>query len=325
MAYWSNKKYKQQVDKSYTLVVHGGAVNLTKQDFKLLKRYNPSLFTNLENRIRDGLKQSCRSGEHILASGGTARDAVLSAIRLLEDNELFNAGKGSCQDGHGKYRMDASIMDGTTRNWGSVALVDSVRHPIDLANECLNRGGLFLAGKSTTSLAKQTQTELVPNEYFASEYRKQLRNYLQHHHINLAGGESYLSTVGVVAMDQYGNICAGTSTGGIPFKQSGRIGDTPMIGISTLANSKYGGISCSGIGEYFVRETFAHDIHSQMEYLGKDLDEAISYSLGKLPAQSGGVIGIDANGNPNIQYNTLAMFRGIVRSGEDTSTSIWDN
>ena len=315
----------KEVNNPYTLVVHGGAVNLTKHDFKRLEQYNPVIFGNLENRIRDGLRESCIEGEKILSGGGTAKDSVLATIRSLENNELFNAGKGSCQDRHGKYRMDASIMDGTTRNWGSVALVESVQHPIELANECLKRGGLFLAGKSTTSLAKKTHMKLVSNSYFASDYRTQLRNYLETNHINLAGGQSYLGTVGAVALDQLGNICAGTSTGGIPFKQSGRVGDSPMIGISTLAHSKYGGLSCTGIGERFVRETFAHDIHSQMEYLGRSLSDSMTHSLDKLPAQSGGVIGIDVEGNLSIQYNTVAMFRGIVRSGINPIIHIWDS
>ena len=307
----------------YSLVVHGGANNLSERDFVKLQEFDPVLFGNLKQRIRRGLSSSCQAGEQVLRGGGSAREAVLAAITCLENDELFNAGKGSCIDRHGKYRMDASIQDGDTRDWGSVALVDSVTNPIQLANECLVRGGLFLAGRSTTSLAKKSGMGLVNNDYFHSEYRIKLREFLKTHHIELAGGSTYLGTVGAVARDINGTICAGTSTGGIPFKPSGRIGDTPMIGISTVADSRYCGISCTGIGERIVRETLAHDIKSQMEYLGTNLSQAISHSISKIPDYSAGVIGIDATGEISVGYNTRAMFRATANDSDSLTVSIW--
>ena len=302
----------------FSLAIHGGAGTILKQD----------MTTELEQAYIKGLEESLAAGFAVLEEGGSAVNAVKAAIVVLEDNLLFNAGRGSVFTKKGVQEMDAAIMDGKDLSAGSVAGIRNIRNPIELATEVmLNSNHVFLSGKGANDFAIKQGIKLEPDEYFFSQFRydqwKEIRdsdNYsLDHTHQGLEElmKDKKFGTVGAVACDKNGNIAAATSTGGMTNKKYGRIGDSPLIGAGTYANNKTCAISCTGHGEPFIRAVAAYDVSCLMEYKGMSLQEAmnevVNIKLVKMDGE-GGMIGADANGNTAMVLNSAGMYRGMQNS-----------
>jgi len=305
----------------FTLVIHGGAGTILKAD----------MTPELEMAYTEGLKAALDAGYAVLEEGGSAINAVKAASVALEDNVLFNAGRGAVFTKKGVHEMDAAIMDGKTLNAGAVAGIRNVRNPIELATEVmLNSSHVFLSGEGANDFAIKQGVKLEPDEYFFSQFRydqwKAMRdsdNYALDHtnqRLEELMKDKKFGTVGAAACDQKGNIAAATSTGGMTNKKYGRIGDTPMIGSGTYANNKTCAISCTGHGEMFIRAVAAYDVSALMEYknfsLQQAMDEVVHKKLVSIKGE-GGMIGVDANGNFAMMFNSAGMYRA-VRSSDGT-------
>lgn len=311
----------------YTLVIHGGAGTILKEDM------TPAL----ETAYLQGLESALTAGYMVLDEGGTSVNAVKAALVVLEDNILFNAGRGSVFTKKGVQEMDAAIMDGSNLAAGSVAGVRNVRNPIELAAEVMQHSNhVFLSGKGANDFAIKQGVKLEPDEYFFSQFRydqwKAIRdsdNYsLDHTHQRLEElmKDKKFGTVGAVACDKNRNIAAATSTGGMTNKKYGRIGDSPLIGIGTYANNKTCAISCTGHGEPFIRAVAAYDVSCLMEYKGMSLQEAMHVVVhDKLPKLDGegGMIGVDAQGNEAMIFNSAGMYRGFRSSDGKSEVAIY--
>jgi beta-aspartyl-peptidase (threonine type) len=311
----------------FSLVIHGGAGTILKSD----------MTPELEKAYSQGLEAALNTGFSILENGGFAIDAIVSAIKVLEDNVLFNAGKGSVFTKKGVQEMDAAIMNGATLEAGSIAGVRNVRNPIELAYEVMmNSNHVFLSGKGANDFAIKRGLKLEPDEYFFSAFRydqwKEIRDSdtysLDHTHQDLAElmKDKKFGTVGAVACDKHGNIAAATSTGGMTNKKYGRIGDSPIIGAGTYANNQTCAISCTGHGEPFIRAVAAHDVSAIMEYKGLSLEEAMKEVVhGKLLKieGTGGMIGVDAQGNTAMVFNSAGMYRAYKNSKGDKCIGIY--
>lgn len=305
----------------FTMVIHGGAGTILKAD----------MTPELETAYTEGLQGALNAGYAVLEEGGSAVNAVKASLVILEDNVLFNAGRGSVFTKKGVQEMDAAIMDGKTLEAGAVAGIRNVRNPIELATEVMQHSNhVFLSGKGANDFAIKQGVKLEPDEYFFSQFRydqwKAIRdsdNYsLDHTHQRLEElmKDKKFGTVGAVACDQNGDIAAATSTGGMTNKKYGRIGDSPMIGSGTYANNKTCAISCTGHGEMFIRAVAAYDVSAIMEYknysLAQAMDEVVNKKLVKIEGE-GGMIGVDAAGNFSLVFNSTGMYRG-VRSSDGT-------
>ncbi len=311
----------------FTIVLHGGAGTILKED----------MTPDLEKAYFEGLQQALNISYAVLEEGGTAVNAVKAALVLLEDNVLFNAGRGSVFTKKGVQEMDAAIMDGIDLSAGAVAGVRNVRNPIELATEVMrNSNHVFLSGKGANDFAIKQGVKLEPDEYFFSQFRydqwKAIRdsdNYSldhTHHHLEELMRDKKFGTVGAVACDQHGNLAGATSTGGMTNKKYGRIGDSPMIGAGTYANNKTCAISCTGHGEMFIRSVAAYDVSCLMEYKGLSLQEAmdivVNDKLVKIEGE-GGMIGVDAQGNAAMVFNSAGMYRGTKNRKGMNEVSIY--
>jgi beta-aspartyl-peptidase (threonine type) len=286
------------------LVMHGGAGTITRQ----------SMTPDREKQYRDAMEQALRTGQTILIKGGSSLDAVEASIRILEDNPLFNAGKGAVFTHEGRNELDASIMDGKTKKAGAVAGVTIIKNPISAARAVMEKSPhVMMAGHGAELFATQVGLEIVDPSYFWTERRwKELQQELMKE-----GGttEKHYGTVGAVALDQNGNLAAGTSTGGTSNKRFGRIGDSPIIGAGTYAENESVAVSCTGTGEYFIRWTVAHDIAALYKYRGLTAEQAgnevINHKL-KDANGDGGAIILDGKGNFAMPFNTEGMYRGWI-------------
>lgn len=311
----------------FSLAIHGGAGTILKED----------MTPELEQAYYDGLQEALNAGYAVLEEGGNSVNAVKAAIVVLEDNMLFNAGRGSVFTKKGVQEMDAAIMDGSNLGAGAVAGIRNVRNPIELATEVLrNSNHVFLSGKGANDFAIKQGIKLEPDEYFFSQFRydqwKAMRdsdNYsLDHTHQQLEElmRDKKFGTVGAVACDANGNIAAATSTGGMTNKKYGRIGDSPIIGAGTYANNKTCAISCTGHGEPFIRAVAAYDVSCLMEYKGMTLQQAMHEVVNvKLVAMEGegGMIGVDAQGNTALVLNSAGMYRAMRNSAGETFVGIY--
>lgn len=303
-----------------TLAIHGGAGNIV-----------PAMMNKeLEERYTESLKQSLKAGYDILAGGGSSVNAVIAAITVLEDNPLFNAGKGSVFTKKGLHEMDAAIMDGKDLSAGAIAGVRNIRNPIMLAREVmLHSGHVFLSGKGAGEFALNQGVEFAPDEYFFDKERYDqwiaIRDsdfyQLDHKGDNLKGvaprTDYKFGTVGAVARDKQGNLAAGTSTGGMTNKRFGRIGDSPVMGAGTYANNDTCAISCTGHGEYFLRAVVAYDISCLIEYRGMSLQEACDHVINnklKRFGGEGGLIAVDKDGRHEFCFNSAGMYRAAKTS-----------
>jgi beta-aspartyl-peptidase (threonine type) len=311
----------------FTIVIHGGAGTILREH----------MTPDLEAAYTEGLKSGVDAGYAVLEQGGSAANAVKAAIVVLEDNILFNAGRGSVFTKKGVQEMDAAIMNGTNLEAGAVAGVRNVRNPIMLATEVmLHSNHVFLSGKGANDFAIKQGVKLEPDEYFFSQFRydqwKSIRdsdNYsLDHTHQRLEElmRDKKFGTVGAVACDYEGNLAAATSTGGMTNKKYGRIGDSPIIGIGTYANNKTCAISCTGHGEPFIRAVAAYDVSCLMEYKGLNLYDAmnvvVNEKLVKLEGE-GGMIGVDALGNHAMILNSAGMYRAYLSSDGKNEIAIY--
>jgi beta-aspartyl-peptidase (threonine type) len=302
---------------TYAIAIHGGAGTILKN----------TMTPEKEKAYLDGLKNAIEAGETILKNGGSSLDAVEKAVRSLEDNPLFNAGKGAVFSNAGKNEMDASIMNGADLSAGAVAGISNVKNPISLAKGIMQKSEhVFLTGNGAIEFAKSIDSEFEEDAYFFEQMRfDQLQQakqsdgvFLDHTTDKFENGEKKFGTVGAVALDIHGNLAAGTSTGGMTNKKFGRVGDSPIIGAGTYANNETCAISCTGHGEFFIRSVVAYDISCLMEYKGLSLKAACDFvvmeKLVKIGGE-GGLIAIDKNGNIEMPFNSEGMYR--AKKSED--------
>lgn len=316
----------------YAIAIHGGAGTIL-----------PSAMTpELEASYKAALQAALDAGYTCLTSGGTSLEAVKAAVISLEDCILFNAGRGAVFAKDGSQEMDASIMEGQRLMAGAVSAVRNIRNPIELAYTVMTQSQhVMLSGKGAQDFAKQHGLKMEPDEYFYSDFRHQQWKQLQDsdetaldHSVTVADNSSIngmaegkkFGTVGAVAVDQHGNIAAATSTGGMTNKQWGRVGDSPIIGAGTYANNKSCAISCTGHGEPFIRAVTAYDVSCLMEYKGLTLQEAMHIvvhdKLLKIEGE-GGMVGVDAQGNTAMVFNSEGMYRGRRDSNGINETLIY--
>lgn len=313
--------------KKISLAIHGGAGTILKED----------MTPELEEAYRKALEEALDAGYAVLENGGTAINAVKAAVVIMEDNALFNAGKGAVFTKKGINELDAAIMDGSTLDAGAVAGVRNVRNPVELAEEVMKHSGhVFLSGKGANDFAIKQGIKLEPDEYFYSQFRydqwREIRDsdlyQLDHKADKLVGlmKDKKFGTVGAVACDSEGNLAAATSTGGMTNKRFGRIGDTPIIGAGTYANNKTCAISCTGHGEIFIKAVAAHDVSCLMEYKNLSLEEACNEVVMKKLVDmqgDGGLIGVDAKGNVALVFNSAGMYRGFRNSEGEREIGIY--
>ncbi|AAF95744.1 TPA: isoaspartyl peptidase/L-asparaginase [Vibrio cholerae] len=313
----------------FAIAIHGGAGTILREQMSDALRMD----------ILATLEQAVRAGHQLLVEGADALDAVVAAVTVLEDSPLFNAGKGSVLTHNEMVEMDASVMHGAAREAGAIAGVRHIRNPIQLARDVLRHSDhVFLIGDGAEQFAFQQGHVYTEQDYFFTERRyEQLQNMKQQDRFALSEA-SYQSesaeqespseypddkkfgTVGAVALDQQGNLAAATSTGGITNKRFGRVGDSPIIGAGTLAENGNVAISCTGMGEYFIRYAVAGDIAARMRYLKEDVHTACETVVqGELKSVGGegGLIAIDAQGELHFAMNSSGMYRaGIDRDGQ---------
>jgi beta-aspartyl-peptidase (threonine type) len=317
--------------RKFALAIHGGAGTILRS----------SMTAEKELSYKKALQDAITSGESILAKGGRSIDAVEAAIRTLEDNPLFNAGRGAVFTNEGKHEMDASLMNGKDLSAGAVAGVQNIKNPISLARGVMERSEhVFMAGLGAQEFAKKINAEFMADDYFFVQMRydqlqqaKESDTMILDHTVDKArpdespfGREKKFGTVGCVALDVHGNLAAGTSTGGMTNKKHGRVGDTPIIGAGTYANNKTCAVSCTGHGEFFIRSVVAYDISCLMEYKGLTLKKAcdivVMDKLVKIGGE-GGLIALDAKGNIELPYNSEGMYRASKKEGEELFIGIY--
>lgn len=312
---------------SYAIVIHGGAGTIQPSNMS----------TEREAAYKKALGEALNAGEDVLKNGGSSLDAVSAAILVMEDSELFNAGKGAVYNSEGNHELDASIMDGKTLNAGAIANVHRIKNPVLLARAVMEKSRhVMLIGDGAEKFAEENGFEFVDPSYFDTEFRlKQLErakasgNALileSDDDLIMPLDEKKFGTVGAVALDMEGNLAAATSTGGLTNKRWGRVGDAPIIGAGTYADNNSCAVSGTGAGEYFMRATVARSICALMEYQGLSLEEAAEQIVhGKLIEMGGdgGIIAVDPKGNIVMKFNTTGMYRGAVREGEDPVVQIY--
>lgn len=297
---------------AYAMAIHGGAGTILREN----------ITPEQEAEIKAALNAALDIGEEVLRSGGSSRDAVEQAIMYLEDSPLFNAGKGAVFTHEGKNELDASIMDGLTLEAGAVGGLRQVKNPIRAARAVLeNSPHVLLTGAGAEQFAIEQGIDTVSSSYFFTQSRWDALQRAKASADQKTGAletpaDYKFGTVGCVALDQEGNITAGTSTGGMTNKRYNRFGDVPVIGAGTYADNASCGVSCTGHGEFFIRYAVAHDLHALMAYQGMALSDAadhIIFSKLKPAGGGGGLIAVDKNGNIAMPFNTPGMYRGYVR------------
>lgn len=311
-------------ENKYAIAIHGGAGTITRETLTL----------EMDIIYRKALKEAIEIGNNILANGGNSLNAVAEAVKHLEDNELFNAGRGSVFNHEGKHEMDAAIMDGKTLLAGAVSGIKNIKNPILLAKAVMEKTDhVLLSNAGATDFAREMKLEFAEEDYFFVQHRydqflkARAEGQVLLDHARKDGDEKKFGTVGAVALDIYGNIAAATSTGGMTNKKWGRIGDTPIIGAGTYANNETCAISCTGHGEFFIRAVVAYDISCLMEYKNLTLKEAcelvVMKKLVKMGGE-GGLIAIDKAGNIAMPFNSEGMYRAKKASGAEMEISIYD-
>lgn len=312
-----------QEEKPYVLVIHGGAGSI-----------RPGAVSAADEALyKQGLQRALNTGYSILEKGGTALDAVQAAIVTLEDDSMFNAGKGAVYADNGLIELDASIMDGSNLNAGAVAGVTNIKNPIRAARLVMEQSGhVLLAREGAEAFAEQNGCDIVKQSYF---WTTKTRNSY-HKRNEVKDKKSYLEqpgntdekygTVGAVALDKQGNLAAGTSTGGMTNKKFARIGDSPIIGAGTYADNNSCAVSCTGWGEYFIRLGMAKAIADRVELLNMPVGDAaklmIHDKLEKMGA-TGGIIAVDKSGNISLQFNTAGMHRAWKKSTGETGVEMY--
>ena len=307
---------KIEVRKEYAMVIHGGAGTILKAEMTPEK----------EAEFRAALGTALDIGASILKAGGSSIDAVEKTINSMEDSPIFNAGKGAVFTNAGINEMDASIMYGKDQNAGAIGGVTNIRNPINAARAVMEKSEhVMLSGKGAEEFAASMGLEIVDPSYFKTEHRLEALQKAKASEMKVGFEEAIMEsdyrfgTVGAVALDKEGNICAGTSTGGMTNKRFNRIGDAPIIGAGTFADNASCGVSATGHGEFFIRYTVARDIAALIEYKGLSLKEAGDYIINQKLVEkggSGGVVALDSYGNITMPFNTEGMYRGYITPEE---------
>ena len=301
------------------LLIHGGAGAIDRN----------RLIAEREHAYRQVLSESLSAGHAVLKAGGSSIDTVIAAIVVLEDSPLFNAGKGAVFSHEGRNELDASIMDGATRMAGAIAGVTTIRNPIRAAHAVMTQSEhVMLIGQGAETFAAGHDIEIVDPAYFYTQHRwDQLQKAIAKEHVvrdhdmdsgtSLPGGDEKHGTVGAVALDRYGNLAAGTSTGGLTNKRYGRVGDSPIIGAGTYADNRSVAVSATGSGEMFIRTAAAFNTAAQVRLQQTPLAEAADRTLAEVAALGGdgGLIVLDVQGRFAMRFNTSGMFRGSI--GDD--------
>ena len=302
----------------WTLLIHGGAGVLDR-----------GLVTaTLDASARHALQRALDAGGTILAEGGSALDAVEAAVRVLEDEPLFNAGRGSVFTAAGTQELDAAIMDGMTRRAGAIAGVTATQNPVSLARAVMEQSPhVMLVGSGADAFARETGQPQVDPAWFRTEERWRQLQELQAHAASGAAFDANLKygTVGAVARDRAGHLAAATSTGGLTGKRPGRVGDSPIIGAGTYADDRAGAVSATGSGEFYIRAGVAHEICARMRFLGegpRPAANAVQIETRALGGE-GGVIVIAADGTSAWSFNTPGMYRGRAAAGLGSVVAIY--
>lgn len=298
---------------AYAMAIHGGAGTILKEN----------MTTEEEQAYQAALDSALTIGEELLKAGAPALDVVCKTIEYLENNPLFNAGKGAVFTNDGRNELDASIMDGRTQNAGAVGGVTNIKNPIYAARAVMEKSEhVMLVGKGAETFAEEQGIETVDPSYFYTESRfkslERARAAEQQGYLDYLPDYKY-GTVGCVVLDQEGNLAAGTSTGGMTNKRYNRIGDAPIIGAGTYADNASVAVSCTGHGEYFIRYAVAYDLAARLTYTNADLQTAADELVHKKLVEkegSGGLIAVDKDGNIAMPFNTPGMYRGYVKPGE---------
>ena len=318
-------------NKNLTLVIHGGAGTITRANMTPAK----------EKAYNETLDLALKTGMAVLKKGGTSMDAVEATIHIMEDSPLFNAGKGAVFTHDGVNELDAAVMEGKNLMAGAISGVRTIKNPISAARKVMEKSEhVMMTGVGAEQFAKEQGIEIVDPSYFYTETRwNGLQNALKEDKVKLDHADSLkksgfirpdteqneliftegqkFGTVGCVALDQFGNLAAGTSTGGMTNKRYGRVGDAPIIGAGTYANNASCAVSATGHGEFFIRSVVAHDVAALMEYknwtLKKAADKVVMKKLVKIGGE-GGLIALDAKGNIAMPFNSEGMYRGYIKA-----------
>jgi beta-aspartyl-peptidase (threonine type) len=320
-------KSNDEKESQIAIAIHGGAGTIAK-----------AIMTDEKAAgIRAVLQASIQAGYKVLKAGATSTEAVVAAINVMEDSPLFNAGKGAVYNAAGEHEMDASIMEGAGLNAGAIASVSQIRNPIDLSLKVMTESEhVMLMGEGAEEFARQQGFEMMDPAYFHTDFRWQQLQRIKTKEANeVKAGEpevktedqqdQWFSTVGAVALDQGGNLAAGTSTGGTSNKRWGRVGDSPIIGAGTYANNKSCAVSATGHGEYFIRHVVAYNICNRVE-LGTPLAEAADTVVNGVLVEAkgeGGVIAIDRAGNIAMPFNSEGMYRASIDTNGNMKVEIY--
>lgn len=336
----------QEAEGGWSLAIHGGAGTIARENMSAEE----------DAAYRASLQAALDAGAKVLAEGGEALDAVEAVILLLEDDPRFNAGRGAVFTWEGGHELDASIMDGRDRDAGAVAGVTNIRHPISLARKVMTDSPhVMLAGKGAETFAAEHDLELVPADWFGTDFRREALERMKARELSALDVDAKFGTVGAVALDRNGNLAAGTSTGGMTGKRWNRIGDAPVIGAGTYADNRSCAVSATGWGEYFIRVGVAHEIcttlrhnreavrQAAQSYVAKTSDpESIvldaNVQIPEVAAQSvadevmaevkglggdGGIILVTPEGHALFSFNTSGMYRGRATSGGVNEVAIY--
>lgn len=301
------------------LAIQGGAGTIRRAEMSAQR----------EAAYRDGLQQALARGWEILNGGGSALDAVEGCVRVLEDNPLFNAGRGAVFTHDERHEMDAAIMSGEDLRAGAVAAVGGIKNPITLARRVMEKTEhVLLCGSGAEEFAREVASEFASPEYFFDEFRyEQLLQARREQEVRLDHSPAKkFGTVGAVARDARGHLAAATSTGGMTNKRFGRVGDTALVGAGTYADDRTCAVSCTGHGEFFMRAVVAYDVACLMKYKGLTLNEACEQTIGQTLREmggEGGLIAVDHLGNIALTFNSEGMYRAWVTSERAAQVAIY--
>ncbi|HHX8633445.1 isoaspartyl peptidase/L-asparaginase family protein [Vibrio diabolicus] len=308
--------------KPFSIAIHGGAGTILRE-----------LMSNeLQQSILDDLEASVKAGHQILEEGGDALDAVVAAVKVLEDSPNFNAGKGSVLTNNEMVEMDASVMDGRNQAAGAVAGVRHIKNPIELARDVMrNSNHVLLVGEGAEKFAFEQGHEYTEQDYFFTDRRYEQLLSMREKGLFALSESRYPDdrkhgTVGAVALDQQGNLAAATSTGGVTNKQYNRVGDSALIGCGTVAENGVVAVSTTGVGEFFIRKRVAEDVAARMRYLQEDIHTACEHIIqGELKEMGGegGLIAIDAQGELHFAMNSSGMYRAGINTQGELSVKIY--
>ncbi|MBS9957491.1 isoaspartyl peptidase/L-asparaginase family protein [Vibrio alginolyticus] len=308
--------------KPFSIAIHGGAGTILREQMS----------DELQQSILADLEAAVKAGHQILDTGGEALDAVVAAVKVLEDSPNFNAGKGSVLTNNEMVEMDASVMDGRNLAAGAVAGVRHIRSPIELARDVMrNSNHVLLVGEGAEKFAFEQGHEYTEQDYFFTDRRYEQLLSMREKGLFALSESRYPDdrkhgTVGAVALDQQGNLAAATSTGGVTNKKYNRVGDSALIGCGTVAENGVVAVSTTGVGEFFIRKRVAEDVAARMRYLQEDIHTACEHIIQgdlKQMGGEGGLIAIDAKGEMHFAMNSSGMYRAGINTQGELSVKIY--